>query len=118
MIQRLLAALCLSALTALAGDLNGTWVAKVQSPNGELEVTYDLKVDDGKITGTASSHMGEMKIHEGTFKDDDVVFVLDVPVNGETRKFEHKGKLTGDELKLTLDFNGQSIEINARRSAS
>jgi hypothetical protein len=111
--------LCLvSALAALAGDLNGKWLAKVQGPNGELEVTYVLKVEEGKISGTASSHMGEMKISTGTVTGDDVVFTLDVNMNGEERKVEHKGKLAGDDLNMTIVIGEQTMEIKAKRSAS
>jgi len=115
---RMMIALMMVTLTAWAADLNGKWVAKVQGPNGEMEVTYVLKVEEGKITGTASSHMGEMKINEGTITGDDVVFQLEVNMNGESRKFEHKGKLAGDELNLKLEVNGQSMDINAKRAAN
>jgi hypothetical protein len=116
MIQRVFLGLCLLAFACFGGDLNGKWTAKVQSPNGELDVTYVFKVEEGKITGTASSHMGEFKITEGTLANDDVTFILNVNMNGEEMKLAHKGKLAGDELKLTLDVNGQTMEINAKRS--
>ena len=118
MLTRLAFLLLTLALFCSAGDLNGKWTAKVQGPDGELEITYTLKVEDGKITGTASSHMGDFKITEGNIKDNDVTFLLNVNMNGEERKFEHKGKLSGDALKLTLEVNGQAMEINAKRSAS
>ena len=108
----------LAAAAAFAGDLNGKWMAKVASPNGELEVTYTLKVEDGKITGTASSHMGEMKISEGTVTGDDVVFVLNANIEGQERKIPHKGKLSGDELNLTADIGDQSLEVKAKRAGS
>jgi len=39
-------------------DISGTWVAKMTTPMGEMEITYKLKVEknDGKITGTRVCH--------------------------------------------------------------
>ena len=81
-------------------------------------MTYTLKVEDGKISGTASSQMGEMKISEGTVKGDDVEFILNANIEGQERKIPHKGKLAGDELNLTADVGDQSLEIRAKRLGS
>lgn len=117
MLTRVAFVIALFAMACCGGDLNGKWTAKVQTPNGEQEVTYTFKVEDGKISGTASSHMGEFKISEGTVQGDEVSFVLNVNLNGEERKFPHKGKMDGDSLKMTLDFNGQEMPIEAKRAS-
>ena len=118
MLIKVFTLMMMASLGAWAGDLNGKWNAKVIGPNGEMEVTYILKVEGGKITGSASSHMGEMKISEGTITGDDVVFVLNANIQGEERKIPHKGKLSGDELKMTVEVGEQSMEINAKRAGS
>ena len=118
MLIKVFTLLMAASLGAWAGDLNGKWNAKVAGPDGELEVLYTLKVEDGKISGSASSHMGEMKISEGTLTGDDVIFVLNANIQGEERKIPHKGKLSGDELKLTAEVGGQSMAINAKRAGS
>jgi hypothetical protein len=117
MLTRTVLVFALFALACFGGDLNGKWSAKVQSPNGELDVTYTFKVEDGKITGEVSSHMGEFKITEGTVTGDDVNFILTVSMNGEERKVPHKGKLDGDSLKMTLDMGGQEIPVEAKRAS-
>ena len=34
-------------------DISGTWVGKRTGPNGEVEFVYDLKMSNGKITGSS-----------------------------------------------------------------
>jgi hypothetical protein len=59
--MRTICILSLIALLSLAQtkDISGTWVAKRQTPNGEMELVYELKVNDGKITGTQKMPFGD-----------------------------------------------------------
>lgn len=42
-----------SVLGAQVKDISGTWIAKVPSPMGEMEIVYRLHVDSsGNITGS------------------------------------------------------------------
>ena len=43
--------------TAFAADVTGKWVGNVETPNGPLELTYDLKADGETLTGTVASQM-------------------------------------------------------------
>lgn len=116
MLNRVGMLLALFALFCLGGDLNGKWTAKVQGPEGEMEVTYYFTVSEGKISGNAKSHLGDFKIADGTLKDDEVSFILNVTIDGETHRVEHKGKLAGNALVMKIEFDGQPMEINAKRN--
>src|ERR1035441_2182543 len=82
-------------------DISGTWVAKMTTPMGELEVTYKLTVKDGKITGTQSLPFGDSPIVDGRVSGDTFRFVVELESFGDIQKREVKGKIVGDALELT-----------------
>ena len=59
-------------------DISGTWVAKMTTPMGELEITYKLSVKDGKITGTQSLPFGDSPIVDGRVSGDTFHFVVEL----------------------------------------
>ena len=82
-------------------DISGTWVAKMTTPMGELEITYKLSVKDGKITGTQSLPFGDSPIVDGRVSGDTFHFVVELESFGDIQKREVKGKIVGDALELT-----------------
>jgi hypothetical protein len=100
---------------ALAEDVSGAWKASMQGPDGQsMELTFNLKADGAKLTGTVTTPMGEMPISEGKVDGDKIEFTV------ETDQFKvvHKGTFTGDTMKLTVDMGDQKMEMTAKRSAS
>ena len=92
---------------AWGSDLNGKWVAQVQGQNGQTrETTFNFKVEGSKLTGTVSGRQGDNPISDGTIKGDDVSFTVIANFNGNQVKSLYKGKVSGDELKLTRTREG------------
>jgi len=92
---------------AWASDLNGKWVAQVQGQNGQTrETTFNFKVEGSKLTGTVSGRQGDNPISDGTIKGDDVSFTVIANFNGNQVKSLYKGKVSGDEIKLTRTREG------------
>ena len=103
------------ASVAMAADVTGIWKASMQGPDGQsMELTFNLKADGAKLTGTVTSPMGEMPISEGKVDGDKIEFTVET----EQFKVVHKGTFTGDTMKLTADMGGQTMEMTAKRSAS
>jgi hypothetical protein len=102
------ACLVLAAISVVwAADLNGKWVAQVQGQNGQTrETTFNFKVEGSKLTGTVSGRQGDNQISDGTIKGDDVSFTVVANFNGNEVKLLYKGKVSGDELKLTRTREG------------
>jgi hypothetical protein len=108
----ILIALCLTA--AFAADVSGKWKGSMEGPMGTMELTFDLKVDGEKLSGTVTNPMGEEKIQEGTIKGDDISFV--VLAGGGDFRISYKGKVAGDEMKLTMSFGDMGgMELTAKR---
>ena len=96
----LLAAFCVAALAA---DFNGTWKAAIDTQVGVQNYTFTFKVTGEKLTGKAKSEfaMTETDITEGTVKGDDISFVENLNYEGMPLKITYKGKISGDEIKLS-----------------
>jgi hypothetical protein len=98
-----------------AADVSGKWTAEFESGVGPQKYIYELKVEDGKITGKASVNVGgadmESKITEGTVEGDKVSFVESLDYQGMPLTISYKGTISGDEMKLERDVGGQSDGI-------
>ena len=106
------------ALTASAADIAGTWKATAEGQNGSMERTFVFKVDGNTLTGeSTSSMMGKSVITDGKVDGDNLSFTLTVDFQGNEMKLNYKGKVTGDEMKLTVEMpgGGQSIEWTAKK---
>ena len=96
----------LLASAVLAADVSGKWKAEFKTPDGQtFESTFDFKVSGGALTGTVSSRMGESTISEGTVSGDEIAFVVVRKREDNEFKMNYKGKVSGDEMKLT-DLDG------------
>ena len=122
--------LCLIAALAMAAsaaapqgsrpkDISGTWKASAEGPNGTMERTFVFKVDGNKLTGeTTSSMLGKSTITDGKVDGDNVTFTIDAKFQDQEMKLNYKGKVNaaGDEIKFTVEVQGQSIEWVAKRA--
>jgi hypothetical protein len=112
--NKLLTGLLLTALAAFGADAAGKWKTTMPGRDGAtIDIEYNFKADGEKLTGTLSAGaMGEFPISEGSIKGDDVAFTV---APNENMKVVHKGKVTGDEMKLVADFGQRQMEVVAKR---
>jgi len=111
--------LVIFVLAASAADVSGTWKAAIETPNGAMETTFQFKVDGNKLTGSTSNQfMGDMPISDGKIEGDDLSFTVNASFNGNDVKLNYKGKVSGDQMKLTLEIPGRdrTIEMTAKRA--
>ena len=114
----ILALMAVCSLAALASDASGTWKATVETPNGAMENTFTLKVDGDKLTGTITmGQFGEAPISEGKVDGDNVSFAVVREFNGNQFRINYKGKVAGDEMKLSGEVVGmdRTFEMTATR---
>ncbi len=91
------------ASAALAADVTGTWKASFDTQVGVQNYTYTFKAEGNKLTGKAKSELAnvETEIAEGTVNGDDVSFVENLTFMDMPLRIVYKGKIMGDEIKLT-----------------
>src|SRR5687768_115931 len=114
----LLVLIALFALTASAADVAGTWKASTETANGNFETTFVFKTDGAKVTGSTSNQMmGETPIADGKIDGDNLTFTVNANFNGNEIKLNYKGKVSGDEIKLTLEIPGRdrTFEMTAKK---
>lgn len=115
---RVLLVLAAFACSAFAADINGNWKVTAEGPNGTIERTFLFKVEGDKLTGESNSSMlGKSAITDGKVDGDNLSFSMTVNFQGEEMKVNYKGKVSGDEIKLTSEFgsSGFSIEWTGKR---
>lgn len=87
---------------AYAADVNGKWVAQVPGRDGQTrETTFNFKVEGDKLTGTVSGRQGDNPISDGKIAGDEISFTVTATFGGNEVKLLFKGKVAGDEMKLT-----------------
>jgi hypothetical protein len=102
-------------LTRPKADVSGAWEATFKDETGnDLLLKFDLKADGEKLTGTVKSPQGDGTLTNGEVKGEDVSF--DVEFGSETIK--HKGKLSGNEIKLSVNGFGTQWDLNLKRPAA
>lgn len=95
-----------------AANIEGKWKGSVEGPDGAaMELTYTFKIDGEKLTGNVSFEMGEMEISEGKITGDEFEFVLAM----EQMVIKNKGKVDGDEIKLSSSSDFGDNEIILKR---
>ncbi len=100
---------------ASAADINGKWKAEFTTPDGTARTnTFTFKAEGAKLTGTVAGSQDETPIQNGAISGDEISFTADRPFG----KFTYKGKVSGNEIKLKVDFNENSFEITAKRLSS
>ncbi len=116
--KKLLSLAILAAVAAAAADVSGTWKGTAEGPNGAIERTFVFKQDGSKLTGeTSSEFLGKSEIQEGKVEGDDISFSITANFNGNQMKLVYKGKINGDEIKLTSTFGDQSINWTLKKAS-
>ena len=95
------------AALAAAADLNGTWIAQIAGRDGQTrETTFNFKAEGDKLTGTMSGRQGDQAISDGKIKGDEISFTVVANFGGNEVKLLFKGKVAGDEIKLSRTREG------------
>jgi hypothetical protein len=113
--------LSLTAATAFAADVTGTWSAEMKTPDGNsFPLTFTFKQDGISLTGTVQGPQGDpIAISNG--KVDGDKFTFDVSFNGMT--IHHDCAVNGDEIKMTTksdsgDFPGMEMTLKKAKDAA
>jgi len=107
---------CFSAAFAWFADMNGNWKGSITAPDGnEYPLSYTIKIDGDKLTGTSSGQQGSVDLTAGKVKGDSLWFNVDV---GGTN-VPHAGKYftAGDSISMNIDYMGMKFHSTLKRAA-
>jgi len=112
------------AAVASAADISGTWKGTAEMQGNAIARTFVFKVDGSKLTGeTTSEMMGTSAITDGKIDGDNISFTVTAKFQDNEMKLNYKGKVSGDTIKLTVDFSGfgggggQTIEWTLKKAS-
>lgn len=92
--------------TAWGADIAGTWKGEMAGMGGQpMEITFTFEVDGSEFTGTSAAMGNESPISEGKIDGDDISFVVKVDMMGNEMEINYKGKIVGEEIKLTMEMD-------------
>jgi hypothetical protein len=103
-----------------AADIAGRWRAEFDTQIGVQKYVYEFKVDGDKLTGRASfereNGKGDVDLKEIKLTGDDIAFMEPLDFDGQQIRIDYKGKVAGDEMKLTRQVGEFATEeIVAKR---
>lgn len=100
--------LCVTvAICAFAADPTGKWTASMPGRDGNtMTMTFNLKAEGAKLTGSISGMRGDTDISEGKVDGDNVSFSVVREFNGSTFKQNYKGLIQGDTIHFSVVREG------------
>ena len=107
----------LLAASAFAADVDGKWTGTMNTPMGDVPVSFTFKADGANLAGSTTGPDGsETKISGGKVEGNNISFSVNLDFGGMPVTMNYKGVLTKDQIKLTLDMFGMPLEILVKKS--
>jgi len=107
---------CFMVCLAIAiAELSGKWTGTITGPDGQdITLTYTIKVDGDKLTGTGESNGNSVNIDDGKITGNDFTFKV---TNSEGVVIPHKGRYypEADSVGMDIDFNSMKFHCKLKR---
>ena len=104
--------MALSAVTASASDVTGSWIAEMTAPDGNsFQISFTFKQDGAKLTGSVQGPQGDaIAISDGKIDGNKISF------NGLVQRMRSSTRgpsaRAGDEIKLTSKSDSGDFPAN------
>jgi alpha-galactosidase len=82
-------------------DVTGTWIAMVSGRTDDVEIVFELKVQDGKLTGWERVPFGDWKIVDGKQEGSHIEFTVRADISGQPQDHNISGDVNGDEMRIS-----------------
>jgi hypothetical protein len=106
MILRIFAIAVAAAALLLAADPTGTWTGDQPGPNGNTyPITFKLKADGAKLTGTMGGEQFEQPIQNGEIHGDEISFSVHLDF-GDGIDLKYTGKVAADKIDFKVQRSG------------
>jgi hypothetical protein len=106
MIRRILVIALASAALLLGADPTGSWTGDQPGRDGNTySITFKLKADGGKLTGTMGGEQFEQPIQNGEIHGDDISFTVHLDF-GDGIDLKYTGKVATDKIDFKVQRSG------------
>jgi hypothetical protein len=110
-------ALLLLTSTVYAADVDGTWTGTIESPMGDVPVSFTFKADGAKLTGKTMGPDGmEVPIMDGKIDGNTISFTVTFDFGGMPFMLSYKGVISTDQIKMSGDAFGMPFEFSVKKS--
>ncbi len=105
-------------IAAFAASVDGKWSGEMTTPNGSRPVSFTFTSDGATLNGSTTGRQGaEVKIANGKVDGDNVSFDVTREMQGNSMTMHYTGKVSGDELKLSVAREGgEPRELTLKRA--
>jgi hypothetical protein len=118
-LKGLLLALLLMSAPAFGASIDGDWLGSFDSPDGPVAITYTFKTTGATLTGTTTGPDGaKLPIKDGKIDGANISFAVDLDMGGTATTLKYTGVVAADSIALTLDFQGQPVNITIKKAAA
>ncbi len=98
-------------------DVSGTWSVTVDSPQGAVPVTLQLRQEGTTLSGTVTSPFGQTPIARGTLAGDQMELTVNATIQGNQVVVTFSGRVEGDRISGLVTVEGQgSFTFSGTRS--
>lgn len=99
----LVMAVLVSSLNVMAGNAVDVWRGQITLNSQHRDVILSLSINGSSLTGsmTAEGYTDQAELLDGSVNGDDVSFFIESGAD-DVPRFEFRGAITGDELKLMI----------------
>jgi len=106
MFSRILLTALAAAALLMAADPTGTWTGEQPGANGNsYNITFKLKADGEKLTGTMGGEQFEQPIQNGEIHGDDIAFTVHLDF-GDGIDLKYTGKVAADKIDFKVQRSG------------
>ena len=114
--KQLIFTLLLATASAFAADVDGKWSGSFTTPQGEMQISFDLKADGEKLNGKMQiTGLNPTDIKDGKVDGDKVNFAAEIEFGANIIPLAFTGVVAGDEIKLNVDAMGRSNEMVVKK---
>lgn len=113
-ISMMMLVLCVPVFGA---DVDGRWTGVVAAATGEVPVSFTLKADGEKLTGTTTGLDGaEVAISDGKIDGNNITFNVTLDFAGMPFVLSYKGVVSAAEIKITGEVFGMPFEVLLKKA--
>jgi len=111
------AALLLLTASAFAAEVDGKWNGTMNTPNGDVPVSFTFQSDGANLKGSTMGPDGmEVQIKNGKIQGDTIYFDIDFDFGGMPFTLSYKGVVSPGQIKFSIDVLGMPLELVVKKT--
>lgn len=101
---------------ASGGIAAGVWTLNVNSPQGAITITLNLRQEANVVTGDLTSPFGSAPVTEGVLNGNELQFGYSLNIQGQQTDVAVKSTIDGNSMRGIMNAHGQQIEFTGTRN--